>query len=164
MEGNNMNSRKWRNPYTPINKKIDRITGGQAALTSLALTPKKAVQSLDLRTSVSRMRNNIKGISSTIRQMEETMDTLYTAMEMLDSLGSKAPKALPASMPKPAPKRSSGDHPTQGEEAAEQAAENETNLFSNIDVNQLLSLLQSPLVQSLLSQNSGSKSQRKKEG
>jgi hypothetical protein len=163
MEGKNMNSRKWRNPYTPINKKIDRIAGSQAALTSLTLTPKKAVLPLDFRSSVSRMRNNIKGISSTIRQMEETMETLYTAMEMLDTLGNKVPKSLPAAAQKLVPKRSSGENPAQLEEA-EQPAENDANPLANIDLNQLLSLLQSPLVQSLLNQNSGSKAQRKKEG
>jgi hypothetical protein len=149
-----MNSRKWRNPYAPIpSKKL----GEKTAEVSLAVKPRKTVPALDLRTSVSRMRSNIKGISSTIQQVEQTMDTLYGAMEMFDSLGNK----IGASSDKGAPKRNLA----QSQEAAEESSgPGNSNPLGNIDISQLLNLLQSPLVQNLLTQNTSSGTKRKKEG
>jgi hypothetical protein len=150
-----MNSRKWRNPYAPIvNKKLNK----QAADVSLAVTPRKAVPAVDLRTSVSRMRSNIKGISNTIRQVEQTMDTLYGAMEVFESLGKKSAKT--ASEDKGATRRT--DTQNRDDSAADSNA-NGNNPLANIDINQLLNLLQSPLVQNLLNQ-SNNNGKRKKEG
>lgn len=102
-----MSTKKWRNPYAPIpSKKLsDQITD-----VSLAVTPKKVVQPVDLRTSVSKMRTNIKGISSTIRQVEETMDTLYDAMEMFESIGKRSAKgnATEKSVKRPADREGHG--------------------------------------------------------
>jgi hypothetical protein len=150
-----MNSRKWRNPYAPIvSKKLNR----QASDVSLAVTPRQTLPAVDLRTSVSRMRSNIKGISSTIRQVEQTMDTLYGAMEIFESFGKK--NAKPAAENKPVNRRMD----TQiRDDPAEDSNTNGNNPLANIDINQLLTLLQSPLVQNLLTQ-SNSNGKRKKEG
>ncbi|GAA4709165.1 hypothetical protein [Brevibacillus fulvus] len=151
-----MNSRKWRNPYTPLTKKLARDTGGQAGV---PLPSKSVVPAVDIRSSVTRMRNNIKGISSTIRQMEETMDTLYGAMEMLDSLGKTSSKTATAkSTPEQTNKRGLPEN-----DLAEESAEASANPLGNLDLNQLINLLQSPLVQGLLSQTAAS-GKRKKEG
>lgn len=158
-----MSNRKWRNPYAPIpSKKLSE----QVKEVSLAVTPKKVVPAVDLRTSVSKMRNNIKGISSTIRQVEETMDTLYGAMEMFENLGKRtAPAKTDAAEKTVAKRRASSESAKQADEAATEADTGSSNPLANIDIGQLLGLLQSPLVQNLLNQtvNSGSK-QRKKEG
>jgi len=149
-----MNSRKWRNPYAPIsNKKSPE----KPAEVSLAVTPRRAVPAMDLRTSVSRMRSNIKGISSTIRQMEYTMDTLYGAMEMFESLSSKKGGVETG---KTTPARHLADQTDRPTESAEAEG---SNPLGNLDIGQLLNLLQSPLVQNLLNQNASS-SKRKKEG
>lgn len=171
-------NRKWRNPYAPIpSKKLSE----QVADVSLAISPKKTLPAVDLRTSVSKMRSNIKGISSTIRQVEETMDTLYGAMEMFENLGKRT-----SSTSDTAGKNEKGEKGEKGEKAekqpsakrrppveapkeVEESPEAETgggSPLGNIDIGQILGLLQSPLVQNLLSQTvngSGSK-QRKKEG
>ncbi len=153
-----MNTSKWRNPYTPISKKIDRSKVGQANA-SLAITPKKESVPADFKTSVLKMRDNIKGISSTIRQMEETMDTIYGAMEMLDSLGKRSQKSAvlgPKSQKLLAQE-------TEEETTSQSAASSLSNALGNIDIGQLINILQSPLVQNLLTQsNTGQK--RKKEG
>lgn len=159
-------NRKWRNPYAPIpSKKLNE----QATEVSLAVTPKKVVPvTADLRTSVSKMRNNIKGISTTIRQVEETMDTLYGAMEIFENLG-KRNADKPETVEKPGNKRkAAADSAQKASESSEQEAGSghaNSNPLANIDIGQLLGLLQSPLVQNLLTQtvaNSGK--QRKKEG
>ncbi|MGC5324543.1 hypothetical protein [Brevibacillus sp. SYSU BS000544] len=163
-----MSTRKWRNPYTPINKKVDRTVIGQAK-SSIAITPHREAPQ-DLRASVLKMRDNIKGISSTIRQMEETMDTIYGAIEMLDTLGKRTSKASPS--PNPGKQKSQKAF-FEDEVAPESSAQANTsglgagsglgNALSNIDIGQLISILQSPLVQNLLSQPSTT-SKRKKEG
>jgi hypothetical protein len=156
------NNRKWRNPYAPIpSKKLSE----QVTEVSLSVAPKKVVPAaVDLRTSVSKMRNNIKGISSTIRQVEETMDSLYGAMEMFENLGKRTPDQAEVAE-KPVSRRKAT---AEASKIAEESAETDVpanNPFGNIDIGQLLGLLQSPLVQNLLTQtvNNGSK-QRKKEG
>ena len=158
-----MNQRKWRNPYTPLSKKTGQPTAGSTAPASLAVTSKKTLPALDLRSSVSRMRNNIKGISSTIRQMEETMDTLYGAMEMVDSLGRGSSRGSSTvqgrnnrELPPPA-EPDDTDNPSESGSGG-------SNPLANIDMGQLLGLLQSPLVQSLLNQSTSSNAKRKKEG
>jgi hypothetical protein len=155
MEGKKMNNRKWRNPYAPIGNKKQN---SQTADVSLAVTPRKVVPAVDLRTSVSRMRSNIKGISHTIRQVEQTMDTLYGAMEVFESFGKKSAKA-PAE-DRPVSRRT---EPQEREAPAVESNENGSNPLANIDITQLLGLLQSPLVQNLLNQ-SASNGKRKKEG
>lgn len=166
---NKTNNRKWRNPYAPIPSK--KLTD-QVQDVSLAVTPKKLLPAVDLRTSVSKMRSNIKGISTTIRQVEETMDTLYGAMEMFENLGKRTPEPAVATE-KPASKRKAGASTSasaEAEKTVEQASETESsggsNPLANIDIGQLLGLLQSPLVQNLLSQTVGNNisKQRKKEG
>jgi len=166
---NKTNNRKWRNPYAPIPSK--KLTD-QVQDVSLAVTPKKLLPAVDLRTSVSKMRSNIKGISTTIRQVEETMDTLYGAMEMFENLGKRTPEPAVATE-KPASKRkasASTSASAEAEKTVEQASETESsggsNPLANIDIGQLLGLLQSPLVQNLLSQTVGNNisKQRKKEG
>ena len=171
-----MSNRKWRNPYAPIpSKKLsDQVTE-----VSLAVTPRKVIPAIDLRTSVSKMRHNIKGISSTIRQVEETMDTLYGAMEVFEKLTKKPAEKAVAAPEKPMPKRSKPAREAVAvaeESPAESAGEGSGssgsgssggggNPLANIDIGQLLGLLQSPLVQNLLAQTlqNGGK-QRKKEG
>ena len=166
---NKTNNRKWRNPYAPIPSK--KLTD-QVQDVSLAVTPKKLLPAVDLRTSVSKMRSNIKGISTTIRQVEETMDTLYGAMEMFENLGKRTPEPAVATE-KPASKRKASANASasvEAEKTVEQASETESsggsNPLANIDIGQLLGLLQSPLVQNLLSQTVGNNisKQRKKEG
>ncbi|MBO8163022.1 MAG: hypothetical protein H0Z34_04770 [Brevibacillus sp.] len=163
-----MDMRTWRNPYLPIHKRKERNTSSSAqpvAAGSLAVTPRKLAIPMDLRTSVTRMRTNIKGISHTIRQVEETMDTIYGAMEMLESLGkSGARPPAPSQATSSRPVKPAEDHHTSSEPAPESASPLGGALGS-LDVNQLLSILQSPLVQSLLNQqtNSGT-TKRKKEG
>ncbi|WP_134683287.1 hypothetical protein [Brevibacillus migulae] len=157
-----MNQRKWRNPYTPLSKKTGQSTAGSNAPASLAVTAKKTLPTLDLRSSVSKMRSNIKGISSTIRQMEETMDTLYGAMEIVDSIGNRASRGSTAPQGRsgrelPAPEPDDTDTPSESGSGG-------SNPLANIDMSQLLGLLQSPLVQSLLSQSTSSSAKRKKEG
>lgn len=156
-----MNSRKWRNPYTPLSKKKNQTAGSAAASTSLSLTPKKTLPPLDLRSSVSKMRSNIKGISNTIRQMEETMDTLYGAMEMIDSLGKGGSRLIApggkSNAALPSADSTDADNPLEGSNGG-------SNPLASLDMNQLLGLLQSPLVQSLLNQNSSAEPKRKKEG
>lgn len=156
-----LSNRKWRNPYAPIpSKKLSE----QATEVSLAVTPKKVVPAVDLRTSVSKMRNNIKGISSTIRQVEETMDTLYGAMEMFENLGKRAPDTAETAE-KPSSKRKAAADMSKMADETEETETGSGNPLGNIDIGQLLGLLQSPLVQNLLTQtvNGGGK-QRKKEG
>jgi hypothetical protein len=156
MEGRKMNNRKWRNPYAPIgSKKLN----SQTADVSLAVTPRKVEPAVDLRTSVSRMRSNIKGISHTIRQVEQTMDTLYGAMEVFESFGKKTGKS--PSEDKPVSRRAD---PQERDEPAMESNANGSNPLANIDITQLLSLLQSPLVQNLLNQSASNNGKRKKEG
>lgn len=165
-----MSTRKWRNPYTPINKKVDRTAIGQAKST-IAITPYKDSPQ-DLRASVMKMRDNIKGISSTIRQMEETMDTIYGAIEMLDTLGKRTSKASPSPTTNPGKQKSQKsffDEEVAPESSAQANSSGQGlgsglgNALGNIDIGQLISILQSPLVQNLLSQPSTT-SKRKKEG
>ena len=161
-----MSNRKWRNPYAPIPSK--RLSD-QVTQVSLAVTPKRVIPALDLRTSVSKMRHNIKGISSTIRQVEETMDTLYGAMEIFEKL-SKKPAEKQPSLEKPAPKRKAAQEAVSmtndpALESGGSGAGASPNPLANIDIGQILTLLQSPLVQNLLSQTlQNSSKQRKKEG
>lgn len=165
-----MNMRKWRNPYLPIHRRNERSPSTPAspvATGSLAVAPKKLAIPMDLRTSVSRMRSNIKGISQTIRQVEETMDTIYGAMEMLDSLGKSG--ARPATSTQPVDSRTvkpaEEERHTPSEANAAPPAPQAGSSLGNLDVNQLLSILQSPLVQNLLKQQTGGGiSKRKKEG
>lgn len=159
-------NRKWRNPYAPIpSKKLSE----QATEVSLAVTPKKLIPATaDLRTSVSKMRNNIKGISTTIRQVEETMDTLYGAMEIFENLGKRTAEK-PETAEKTSNKRKTAAETVQKapEPSSQDANTGSTNSnpLANIDIGQLLGLLQSPLVQNLLSQTvANSAKQRKKEG
>ncbi|WP_312108624.1 hypothetical protein [Brevibacillus reuszeri] len=165
---NKPNNRKWRNPYAPIPSK--KLSEQQVTDVSLAVTPKKLLPAVDLRSSVSKMRTNIKGISTTIRQVEETMDSLYGAMEVFENLGKRTPEPEPAVVAeKPTSKRKAAAEPEK-EKVVEQASDKETgassNPLANIDIGQLLGLLQSPLVQNLLSQTVGNSisKQRKKEG
>ncbi|MGD8189187.1 hypothetical protein ACQCN2_04210 [Brevibacillus ginsengisoli] len=176
-----MNTRKWRNPYTPISKKVDRSVLGQANAL-LAITPKKEPPATDIRLSVLKMRDNIKGISSTIRQMEETMDTIYGAMEMLDSLGRKSakPQATTTTKPNQHPHQHPHQHAeVEADEPQQSQGSGLSGALGNLDIGQLLSILQSPLVQNLLQQSntgplsntepssntaSTNKSKRKKEG
>ncbi|KZE55452.1 hypothetical protein AV540_05195 [Brevibacillus parabrevis] len=176
MLSNKVNGRKWRNPYAPIpSKKLS----DQVADVSLAITPKKILPAVDLRSSVSKMRNNIKGISTTIRQVEETMDTLYGAMEIIENLGKRTAEPEVAAE-KPVSTKRKGNAETardnaKGRETAKAvetpqessaaAGSGSLNPLGNIDIGQILGLLQSPLVQNLLTQTvSGSSKQRKKEG
>ncbi|WP_139489183.1 hypothetical protein [Brevibacillus dissolubilis] len=165
-------NRKWRNPYASIVKKSKPAQATQAPKASVALTPQAAQKRppatsrlvpVDLRSSVSWVRNNLKGIGSTIRQMEETMDTLHGAMQMIESLGVGRPSLKAA--------KSTGRGPVTDEllddDQDDDTANRVGNLLNNIDLNQLMSLLQSPLVQNLLNQNLGAStnnSTRKKEG
>lgn len=99
------------------------------------------------------MRHNIKGIGSTIRQVEDTMDSLYGAMEMMENLGKRTPE----------PERKASPEPQKAAETPPQES-GLGNLLANIDIGQLLGLLQSPLVQNLITQVSSSSKERKKEG
>ncbi|USG63527.1 hypothetical protein NDK47_15225 [Brevibacillus ruminantium] len=156
-----MATKKWRNPYAPIpSKKLS----DQSTDVSLAVTPKKVVQAVDLRTSVSKMRSNIKGISSTIRQVEETMDTLYGAMEMFDTFGKR--KNAPENQgDKQTAKKQLSENRLAAEEVGEDMENSgASNPLGNIDIGQILGLLQSPLVQSLLTSTTNAVTKRKKEG
>lgn len=180
-----MNAKNWRNPYAPLGKKpvqaVQARMNPQEALPSL----KKLLPiPIDVRASVMRMRNNIKGISTTIRQMEETMDTLYGAVELFQSLGRKSSKsAEEAQKPKEQRKGARGNAAPQrtnaegasarraapeavGAPEASEADNSIDNVLANIDIGQILNLLQSPLVQNLIQQNlgSGTSAKRKKEG
>ncbi|WP_429840938.1 hypothetical protein [Brevibacillus sp. FIR094] len=159
---NKINNRKWRNPYAPIpSKKLS----DQVENVSLSISQKRILPTVDLRTSVTKMRHNIKGIGSTIRQVEDTMDSLYGAMEMMENLGKRAPEPEVVAE-KPAGKRKAA--PPEPQKAAEPAPQESGlglgNLLGNIDIGQLLGLLQSPLVQNLITQVSGNSKERKKEG
>ena len=188
-----MSKRKWRNPYVTINKKPSRPSANKAKTkvkenATIAVkepvvaetVQKKGLLSklpsldilstLDLRTSVTKVRTNIKGVSSTIRQMEDTMESIFGAMEMLDSFR----KVNKSGDVKTASEESSNqkqqhesaflfDDEEETEETAP-AQENTSNPFSGLDIGQLLGLLQSPLVQSLLTQSSSDSGKRKKEG
>ncbi len=173
-----MSTQKWRNPYAPLNKKQGKPVVVPAKATAPTLPFTKAILPLDIRASVSRMRTNIKGISTTIRQMEETMDTLYGAMELFNSFGKSSAKQTEAA-------DNGHHHQHQAKGRTQLAAKDERkpegehsndggNPLGNIDISQLLNLLQSPLVQSLIQQNIGgsatpastgsSSTKRKKEG
>lgn len=112
------------------------------------------------------MRHNIKGIGSTIRQVEDTMDSLYGAMEMMENLGKRTPEPeVVAEKPAAATgKRKAAPEPQKAAEAAPQESGGLGNLLANIDIGQLLGLLQSPLVQNLITQVSSTSKERKKEG
>ncbi|MFG0215056.1 hypothetical protein ACFU8X_18280 [Brevibacillus porteri] len=160
---NKVNNRKWRNPYAPIpSKKLS----DQVENVSLSISPKRILPAVDLRTSVTKMRHNIKGIGSTIRQVEDTMDSLYGAMEMMENLGKRTPEPEVVAE-KPAGKRKAAPEPQKAAEPAPQESGSGLglgNLLGNIDIGQLLGLLQSPLVQNLITQVSGNSKERKKEG
>ncbi|EJL32098.1 hypothetical protein PMI05_00385 [Brevibacillus sp. BC25] len=160
---NKVNNRKWRNPYAPIpSKKLS----DQVENVSLSISPKRILPAVDLRTSVTKMRHNIKGIGSTIRQVEDTMDSLYGAMEMMENLGKRTPEPeVVAEKPAAAGKRKAAPEPQKAAETPPQESGlGLGNLLSNIDIGQLLGLLQSPLVQNLITQVSSSSKERKKEG
>lgn len=164
-----MNRRKWRNPYQPIHKQQEQSYPESVTPTlagSLAVKAKRPIAvPADLRTSVSRMRSNIKGISSTIRQVEETMDTIYGAMEMLDSLGKPALRSSAATNTgDQASRLLSEEHRPSGEGPEASSGTTSGNGLNGLDINQLLAILQSPLVQNLLNQQSGGANKRKKEG
>lgn len=109
------------------------------------------------------MRHNIKGIGSTIRQVEDTMDSLYGAMEMIENLGKRTPEPEVVAE-KPAGKRKAAPEPQKAAETTTQPESGLGNLLANIDIGQLLGLLQSPLVQNLITQVSSNSKERKKEG
>lgn len=159
---NKVSNRKWRNPYAPIpSKKLS----DQVENVSLSISPKKILPAVDLRTSVSKMRHNIKGIGSTIRQVEDTMDSLYGAMEMIENLGKRTPESeVVAEKPATAGKRKAAPEPQKATETPPPQESGLGNLLANIDIGQLLGLLQSPLVQNLITQVSGNTKERKKEG
>ncbi|MGO0060993.1 hypothetical protein ACTID9_13415 [Brevibacillus fluminis] len=182
-----MKANKWRNPYAPLGKKPVSATQARMSQPAAAAPPPRKLPLLplpiDVRASVMRMRNNIKGISSTIRQMEETMDTLYGAVELFQSIGRKSTDLPEELQPaKSRRKRSTGSGSTGNSGASAQAPRKQAaespesapaegngleNLLANIDIGQVLSLLQSPLVQSLIQQNlttASTATKRKKEG
>lgn len=110
------------------------------------------------------MRHNIKGIGSTIRQVEDTMDSLYGAMEMIENLGKRTPEPeVVAEKPATAGKRKAAPEPQKVAETPPQES-GLGSLLANIDIGQLLGLLQSPLVQNLITQVSSNSKERKKEG
>ncbi|RAT95103.1 hypothetical protein [Brevibacillus sp. Leaf182] len=158
---NKVNNRKWRNPYAPIpSKKLS----DQVENVSLSISPKRILPAVDLRTSVTKMRHNIKGIGSTIRQVEDTMDSLYGAMEMIENLGKRTPEPeVVAEKPAAAGKRKAAPEPQKVAETPPQES-GLGSLLANIDIGQLLGLLQSPLVQNLITQVSSNSKERKKEG
>ncbi|MCR8982472.1 hypothetical protein [Brevibacillus laterosporus] len=188
-----MSKRKWRNPYVTINKKPSRPSANKAKTKAKGnvniavqepvvkeFSQKKGLLSklpsldilsnLDLRTSVTKVRSNIKGISTTIRQMEDTMESIFGAMEMLDSFR-KVNKTENVKTASEIPPQKKQQHESaflfEDEEEIEEEApvqENTSNPFSGLDIGQLLGLLQSPLVQSLLTQSSNDSGKRKKEG
>ncbi|WP_232696307.1 hypothetical protein [Brevibacillus daliensis] len=123
------------------------------------------LNNLDIRTSVTRIRSNIKGISSTIKQMEDTMDTIFGAMEMFEAFGNPAKASTKESVLDSRSSRTEAAESTDNldDESPIQKNNSASNLLSNIDLGQLLGLLQSPLVQSLLNQSSNDET-RKKEG
>lgn len=154
-------------------QKIERPSGRRL----ISHYPEKILPAVDLRSSVSKMRNNIKGISTTIRQVEETMDTLYGAMEIIENLGKRTAEPEVAAE-KPVSTKRKGNVETardnaKGKETAKAvetpqessaaSGSGSGNPLGNIDIGQILGLLQSPLVQNLLTQTvSGSSKQRKK--
>lgn len=190
-----MSKRKWRNPYVTINKKPSRPSANKAKTKAkedvtvavqepvVSEVPQKKgflsklpsldiLSNLDLRTSVTTVRSNIRGISTTIRQMEDTMESIFGAMEMLESFGkinkTESSESVNAATPskRNKPQQESAFLFEDEEESEEEAPvkENASNPFSGIDIGQLLGLLQSPLVQSLLTQSSSDSGKRKKEG
>lgn len=170
-----MKANNWRNPYAPLGKKPVKATQARMNAPEAFSVPKKLpLVPIDVRASVMRMRNNIKGISTTIRQMEETMDTLYGAVELFQSIGRKStdvPEEIQQAKPQrrssrgaTAPQKAAAESPAAA--AAPESGNSLDNLLSNIDIGQVLSLLQSPLVQNLIQQNlgAGASTKRKKEG
>lgn len=96
------------------------------------------------------------------------MDSLYGAMEMIENFGKRAPEPEAVTAEKPATKRKAAAEatPKAPPKAAEPPPQESGlgSLLSNIDIGQLLGLLQSPLVQNLITQVGGSTKERKKEG
>lgn len=176
-----METKKWRNPYAPLSKKSAQPAPTRVNVAKATIAPSAPLRKLvpiDVRASVSRMRHNIKGISTTIRQMEETMDTLYGAMEIVQSFGRSRKTETEADQPRPSRRenqaaRKQAVEQTETGEEGDDSGLNLGNLLSNLDLGQILSLLQSPLIQNLIKQNLGNlggtkpvsaKVKRKKEG
>lgn len=155
-----MSDKKWRNPYDPLNR--NRQKGWIPPFPSLGPFPRRIPNERQVKASVTRMRSNIKGIGQTIRQVEETMNSLSNAMEILGRFGS-----FSRSQPVQETGRSGRGHSTVARSRHSAESGHTESLMGNIDVEQIMQILQSPLVQSLLSSSSGSspvKKQRKKEG
>lgn len=92
------------------------------------------------------------------------MDSLYGAMEMIENLGKRTPEPeVVAEKPAAAGKRKAAPEPQKVAETPPQES-GLGSLLANIDIGQLLGLLQSPLVQNLITQVSSNSKERKKEG
>jgi hypothetical protein len=132
-----MNERQWRNPYAQRRKKKPQKVKTQGNLALLA-TPKQETK--NMRTSMLKMREQVKGVREQLVQMEATLDKLLDLSEVMDRLGKSGKKG-------------------KGKDS------NSLNLvqtLQHMDFKQVMNLLQSPLVQAIIETMTEESTEKKK--
>lgn len=122
------NQQLWRNPYPAKRRRTPTTTQRQKPASAPVRTPQVPTKqdTRQAKHSLLTIRNQVRGFREQVEQMEKTMDTLFTVMEAIDKLGT------------PSSVKGSGSQ------------SNLLKSFQNIDFKQVMSFLQSPLVQALV--------------
>ena len=130
-----MNERQWRNPYAPKRKRQPSKVKSQGNL-SLLTTPKQETK--NMRASMLKMRDQVKGVREQLEQMEVTIDKLLDLSEVMDRLGKSGKKGKASS------------------------SLNLVQTLQHMDFKQVMNLLQSPLVQALIETMTEESTEKKK--
>lgn len=103
-------------------------------------------------------RSAIRDLSSSIQRMEKILDTTYQMFEIVQSVMKKRQQPIQSLLP-PNPESQSPLEPNEDYPLINLPAENESpsapsfsKLFSQIDPNLFIQILQSPMIQRLISQ------------
>lgn len=128
--------RHWRNPYKTKKKRSSSFTGKKKNVSSrkksnvtyLSAPSKNQVE--QMRYTILRMRDNIKQASTMIQQIDQAMDSIVSAFDLMDQFGI-------------------GFGKKKGKNQSIQVSSLLKKL-NHVDFRQLIEILQSPMIQSLL--------------
>ncbi len=130
--------RHWRNPYNTKKKRSSSATGKKKGISSrkksnvsyLSSPSKNQVE--DMRNTILRMRDNIKQATVMIQQIDQAMNSIVSAFELMDQFGI-------------------GFGKKKGKNQSLQIS-SLLKKFNHVDFRQLMEILQSPVIQSLITE------------